>query len=1105
MATSPSLSELLNRWNELQRQGRAVSPEALCADCPERLAELKREIAAVAAREGFLGMASDHPLSHAGRPGAEDEPATLPPPPAADASLHAAPTVPPADPEATRYTPQPPEAAPSPWPSVAGYEILGELGRGGMGVVYKARQVALNRLVALKMILAGAHAGEPELARFRTEAEAVARLQHPNIVQIHEVGEADGKPFFSLEYCAGGSLADKLDGTPLPPHDAARLVETLARAMDAAHRAGIIHRDLKPANILLTFSGRSQTGVGQAALAPLSERPLNEHTPKITDFGLAKKLDSGSGQTASGAILGTPSYMAPEQAGGQTKEVGPLADVYALGAILYQLLTGRPPFKAATAMDTLLLVLSEEPVPPRRLQPKTPVDLETLCLKCLQKETRKRHASAEALADDLRRFLNREPILARRTPAWERGLKWARRRPALAALLGVSIVAVLATLGGSMWYNARLRKSLAETDEQRAKADEQRAKADEQRAKADEQRAKAEFAVVRLYTTNGMRLVDEGNLLDALPWVVAAMWKEEDDEQEAKVHRTRLAAILRECPRLVQLWLHDAPLTDAEFSPDGSRVVTASQDGKVRIWDARTGEEMTPILQHRKAVRQASFSPNSRRIVTACEDGTARIWNAATGQPLVELRHQALVHHGYFSPDGKRVLTCGDDGRAQVWNAATGQPIGSAMNHRAKVRYASFSPDGSRVATASDDGTARMWDATTGEPHGTPLQHAGKVYRASFSPDGRFVVTASADGTARVWTVATANLLMPPLKHGDEVRQARFSPDGHRILTASDDGLARLWDAATGAPLAQPMRHGSAVKHACFNADGHWVVTASDDNTVRVWDAATGEPRTCPLGQNGTVQTASLSHDGHSVLIASVDHTARIWDVSGSDSVAPRPGPRTKLEPPTQVSRDGTLKIQFNGDTTAQVVEIATGRPVTAPMPHGSTILGAAFSPDGSKIVTASDDNTARVWEAGSGKALTAPLRHTGAVTHAAFSSDSAWIVTASGGDTVRVWDVRTGQPIIPPLRHSKEVKRAIFGPDDHQIMAQGEDDQAWIWDLPFDDRPAWDLLLLAQLLAGGSVDEAGGLVPVKPGVLELAWQQLRAKYPRDFAPRAAP
>jgi len=273
---------------------------------------------------------------------------------------------------------------------VPGYEILDKLGEGGMGVVYKARQVKLDRIVALKMILSGEHARAAELARFRTEAEAIARLQHPNIVQIHEVGEQDGKPFFSLEFCAGGSLERKLNGTPLPPREAAQLVETLAGAMQAAHERGVIHRDLKPANVLLSADG----------------------TPKITDFGLAKKLDD-VGQTASGAVMGTPSYMAPEQAGGQSRVAGPAADIYALGAILYECLTGRPPFKAATTLDTVLQVLEREPVPVCLLNPKVERDLETICLCCLEKDPQRRYPSAVALATDLARFLRGESISIR--------------------------------------------------------------------------------------------------------------------------------------------------------------------------------------------------------------------------------------------------------------------------------------------------------------------------------------------------------------------------------------------------------------------------------------------------------------------------------------------------------------------------------------------------------------------------------------------------------------------------------------------------------------------------------------------------------------------
>jgi len=332
--------------------------------------------------------------------------------------------------------------------SVPGYELLGELGRGGMGVVYKARHRALDRTVALKMILSGSHAGEGDLARFQTEAGAIARLQHPNIVQIHEVGEHEGKPFFSLEFCGGGSLEKKLHGTPLPAQEAAALVETLARAMQAAHEQHVIHRDLKPANVLLTEHG----------------------TPKITDFGLAKKLDEAS-QTQSGAIMGTPSYMAPEQAGGKSADIGPAADVYALGAILYECLTGRPPFKAATALDTILQVVSDEPVAPSQLQTKMPRDVETICLKCLRKEPQQRYLTADALAADLRRFQADEPIAARPPGRGERAWRWCRRNKAVAAAVGAAVfilvVGIVVSTGLAFWAMANATRAEAREREVR--------------------------------------------------------------------------------------------------------------------------------------------------------------------------------------------------------------------------------------------------------------------------------------------------------------------------------------------------------------------------------------------------------------------------------------------------------------------------------------------------------------------------------------------------------------------------------------------------------------------------------------------------------------
>jgi serine/threonine-protein kinase len=314
-------------------------------------------------------------------------------------------------------------------PQVPGYEVEALLGRGAMGIVFRARHLPLNRLVAMKMALAGEFAEPRERARFQREAEAVAALRHPNIVQIHDVGDADGRPYFTMEYVEGGSLAQKLTGTPQPARQAAALVATLAGAIQVAHQGGIVHRDLKPANVLLTADG----------------------TPKITDFGLARRLEGGAGLTQSGIPVGTPSYMAPEQARGQTKGIGPAVDVYALGAILYELLTGRPPFRAETATATVQQVISQEPVPPSRLNPKVPRDLETICLKCLEKDPQKRYPAASHLEMDLQRFQRGEPIAARRPGVLERWVKWVRRRPTAAALLVVTLLFTMALIGGGLW------------------------------------------------------------------------------------------------------------------------------------------------------------------------------------------------------------------------------------------------------------------------------------------------------------------------------------------------------------------------------------------------------------------------------------------------------------------------------------------------------------------------------------------------------------------------------------------------------------------------------------------------------------------------------
>jgi WD40 repeat protein/tRNA A-37 threonylcarbamoyl transferase component Bud32 len=623
-------------------------------------------------------------------------------------------------------------------PVVPGYEVLGGLGHGGMGVVYKARQTALKRVVALKMVL-GRHPAADDLARFRTEAEAIARLQHPNIVQVHEVGEHAGQPFFSLEYCGGGSLAEKLKGTPLPGRAAAAVVETLARAIQAAHDRQIVHRDLKPANVLLTEDG----------------------TPKVTDFGLAKKLDE-AGQTTAGAIMGTPSYMAPEQAGGKSGEVGPAADVYALGAILYECLTGRPPFKAATAAETVRQVLQEEPVAPRQVNPGVPRDLETVCLKCLQKDAGRRYATAREVAEDLRRFLADEPIQARPTPAWRRLARWTRRRPALATSVAVSLVALAGLYLLALVYNAQVQKALGEVREARSETEQQREAAKQARADAEGFRTGA----ARAKTEAEIKLDRARRILFARQLgKVEALWRPDPERGLSLLEDAgQFPPYLRDftwgyyhhlCKR-DDLTLREQPGWDPclAFSPTGATLAVGTPDGAVRLVD---------------------FS------------GTARVLRSAARSPV-----RAVA----FAPDGQTLASGDKTGVVSLWDVAAGRPRATLKGHTGPVRCLAFSADGKTLATGDEDRQVRLWDAAGGKEQGVLPRFADLVLCLTFAPDGTLLV-GDWGGGVTFWDTAAARQQAAPQHFGAAVFALAYAPDGRALAVGTSGGDIHLLDAVT--------------------------------------------------------------------------------------------------------------------------------------------------------------------------------------------------------------------------------------------------------------------------------------------------------------------
>ena len=1080
MSTHDRINNLLLLWQEQLDQGRDVPAGELCRDCPELEAELHEQIRVLRQMNGFLGPPGDA--------------ATV------IGDLNGGGTSSNQDPKTPRGS--------LPALQVPGYELLRELGQGGMGVVYLARQVRLNRLVALKMIRSGSLAGTDELQRFQTEAEAVARLQHPNIVQVFEVGEHEGQPFFSLEFCPGGSLDKKLAGSPLPPREAASLVEMLSRAVQALHQANVIHRDLKPANILLAAEG----------------------TAKITDFGLAKKLDEAS-QTQTGSVVGTPSYMAPEQAEGK-KGVGLAVDVYALGAILYECLTGRPPFKAATAMDTVQQVIHTEPVSPRQLQPQLPRDLETICLKCLQKEPRKRYASAAELAEDLRRWQAGEAVKARPVGKIERGLKWMRRHPAAATAYALLlVVVVLGGLGGGavwLWQSSEQAREHVAYEKRQSEA-----------ARQEAERANRALAEIDYFHRVGRayreweeaEVASAEQLLQRCPpeqrrWEwdyvhrlchanLRTFTTDIQNKNEAfSTDGRRLATVSRD--HTVKIWNtetgqllaacrgHSNTVEDIAFSQDSLLLVSASLDQTVRLWDTQSGREVLALRQT-SAVTGAALSPDSQYVAACCgkeiklwetrnhnevrtftgltgivEDVafspngqwlagcsavagkvSVKVWETQTGKVVLSTGHNDRIHRLAFSPDGKHLAGFSAFAKSvRVWDAHTGQIVFSLIGHTDVVNRVTYSRDGTHLATASQDHTARIWDAATGQELAAFRGHKRSVCGAVFSADGQRLVTASTDGTVKVWDPKSDPRAAVLRGHTKFITTVRFNPDGKTIVSSGCDGI-RFWDVPSRRHERLVQAHARCTESMALSQDGRFLVSGGTDGSIKLWDAKTRKEIWTIAGHTIPVQTVAISPNSELIASASGKYDVnqnllpgeiKLWNVQGGSEIHSLQG-NTQGFNCVAFSPD-SQRLVCGGDRHLAVWQVSTGQQLFSFLAHDDTIVEAAFSPNGQLIASASYDKTVKLWDASDGKAIYTFGGHSARVTCVAFSPDGQRI--ASGGDDhyIRIIVAHNGEEALSIKGTLGPVHSLAFSPDGHLLVSGGWDNLLRVWDArPIDRR----------------------------------------------------
>jgi WD40 repeat protein/serine/threonine protein kinase len=862
--------------------------------------------------------------------------------------------------------------------------------------------------VAQAMLKGDFSTRKDEGGRMKDEPEPASSSVHPSSFIPH--------PSSSSVHLPGSSGQSRLSETGRQYwHSVARVGIQVAEALAYAHGQGILHRDIKPSNLLLDTGG----------------------TVWVTDFGLAK-AEGSEDLTRTGDIVGTVRYLAPERFQGQADA---RSDLYALGLTLYELLTFRSAFDETDRNKLVAQVMHAELRPPRQISPDVPRDLETIVLKALERESEHRYQKATELAEDLKRFVNNEPIRARRVSAWRRAVLWARRRPAAAGLLAVSALAVVAlgVLVTGFVYNTQLKGALQETEEAKEKAE---------IATKEAERNKYFLHIAQAHA--GWRegnLVGVEKLLDECP----------SDQRNWEWHYLK-----RLCHAHSMVFLGKDPMFGLAFSPDGQRLACGGLDRIVRVLDAATWKEIRSFHGSTSLIADVAFSPDGKRLAASCFDGSIKVWEVATSRELCTCKaHKDVVWYVAFSPDGKRLASASKDQTARLWDARTGQELRPALDHPGEVWGIAFSPDGSQIATGGSDKPVRLWEVATGRLVRTFERSAvGSYSPVAFSPDGRRLASADGDGNLTVWDAATGLREKRFAGHRGFVWCVTFSPDGQWLASSGIDQTVRVWDLASGQQRHALKGHTSEVCRVAFHPDGSWLASASSDGSVRAWPA-TADQEAQVFRSRGVI-VGSLAYnppDGAQLASTARDQKVTIWDAGTGQVTHTLPYPL--LGPPStddlldqravvSYSPDGSHIAAGAPDGSVPVWDTLTRELLQQPRLHPSGVWAVTYSPDGSRLATGGNDATVLVWEAATGRVLHKLSGHTKPVSYLAFSRDGGLLASASMDNTVMIWDATTGKYLHTLRGHDTWIMGVAFNRDGTRLASASNDNSVIIWEHTF-------------------------------------------------------